>query len=637
MSSFAATLAEGALAQGTPATHGQWNGPYANIPPMGALPHHIEPITDGGNAGLLSHEEIAHACLIPPQSTEGELHPYAGKVLVWNRQEFTHGTTPHNVVTYPVTRKVWVIDPTTTPPGVTEIPVPDGAVPTSIFCYGHAFTPEGKLVLAGSDLEATPFSSFLFDPTAPSGTPGIDGAFIAGPTTHRTRFYPTLTLLPSGRIAMFGGRAVSTNGAKWPEIEFFSVTGTTLTLSSFFVPSFVDHLWNHLTPPQTYSFDYYPRMFSINDPANAASDMIFVANDVIGALTPPPKLSSYTYRDSDQKTRVHDANWNPVDPAPSADRRYGSAAILCMVKPQAPQELSERVFTICGSDQLRLTTPGYPALNTVDEFTDLQTGLNAPVLPTPGQLPSQRIWQNATILTDESLFISGGSTHDSEAAAYLYCPPGILCNNPFYYATPQKQAELIYPPNTAANSTGTAILRPAATAALNRLYHSTTILLPDGRVLSIGGSDKQGSESPVLPGTESDPWPGNSVEIYSPPYKFSGIGGRILACPTSAEYGSTFHVDVLVNGTPENLVNANTRVVLMRCGTVTHHHDSDGRLVELEVHPTQSSSLGTNQWRLSVSAPSSQNLGACPKGWYMLFVLTPDSHIPIGSRFIKIR
>ncbi|MBL8695389.1 MAG: DUF1929 domain-containing protein [Planctomycetes bacterium] len=621
------------MAQGTPATHGQWNGPYANIPPLGTLPTHTEPIIHGGIAGTLVHDEIGHACLIPPQSTEGPLHPYAGKVLVWNRQEFAYVDSAQVFHEIPVTRKVWVIDPNTTPPGVTEIPVPDGAVPTSIFCYGQAFTADGKLLLSGADITATANSTFLFDPAAPSGTPGIDGAFFSGPSAHRARFYPTLTLLPSGRFAMFGGREYPVTGNKWPEVEFLAVTGTTISVLQLVTPSFTDHLWNHLSPPQTYAFDYYPRMYSINDPGLAGGDMLFIGNDVIGALTPPPKLSSYTYRASDNKARVHDGVWNPADPAPSADRRYGSAAILCQQVP-GTNPLLQRVFTICGSDQLRVMTPGFPALNTMDEFVDLQNGLSTTRLPGGGQTPAPRIWQNATILPDESIFVSGGSAHDSEAAKYL-CPPNTLCNQ---YASPQLQAEIFYPPATAANPSLTlSSLKPAASAALNRLYHSTAILLPDGRVLSIGGSDTQLSESPVLPGTESSPWPGNSVEIYSPPYKFSGIGGRISSCPTTVDYGSTFTIDVTLTGTTESLLEEGAKAVLLRCGTVTHHHDYDARLVELSINATQSSQLSSGAWHLSLNAPTLQNVGACPKGWYMLFVITPTSHVPIGSRFIKIR
>ncbi|MBL8695506.1 MAG: DUF1929 domain-containing protein [Planctomycetes bacterium] len=619
--------------QGTPATHGQWNGPYANIPPLGHTPGHLEtPFSDGGQTGVLHHEEIGHACLIPPQSTSGPPHPYEGKVLVWNRQVFQYATSPTTVQSYPVTRKVWVIDPATTPPGVTEIPVPDGAVPTSIFCYGHTWTPDGKLVLAGADLTATTNSSFLFDPSGPSGTTGIDGQFINGPSSHRARFYPTLTLLPTGRVAMFGGREIPSTNNKWPEVEFFTVTGSTLAVSSIVTPTLADHLWQPIA--QTYEFDYYPRMYSMNAPAGSSGDMLFIANDVIGALSPAPKLASYTYRDSDALARIHDNLWS-TDPAPSADRRYGSAAMICQLSSAVSDTLLiERVFTLCGSDQLRVATSGYPALNTVDEFTNLQDGTSVQHLPTPSLSPKARIWQNATILPDESIFLSGGSAIDSEYAKLINCTPNNLCG---WFATPQKEAEIFYPPNSPVASGGSPQLRGVASASLNRLYHSTTILLPDGRVLSIGGSDSPESESPVASGTESDPWPGNSVEIFSPPYKFQGVGGRILACPTTAAYGSTFTVDVGLTGTTEDLLSEATRVVLLRCGAVTHHHDYDGRLVELRINSSQSTLLSPNNWRLSVLAPSALNLGAAPKGWYMLFVLTPTSRVPIGSKFIKIQ
>ncbi|MBL8694030.1 MAG: DUF1929 domain-containing protein [Planctomycetes bacterium] len=71
----------------------------------------------------------------------------------------------------------------------------------------------------------------------------------------------------------------------------------------------------------------------------------------------------------------------------------------------------------------------------------------------------------------------------------------------------------------------------------------------------------------------------------------------------------------------------------MHNGGVTHHNDYDQRLVELRIIERQQ--LTSNTFRLTLQAPTVVNHGACPSEWYMLFVLTPDSHVPIGSRISK--
>src|SRR5438874_5783022 len=107
---------------------------------------------------------------------------------------------------------------------------------------------------------------------------------------------------------------------------------------------------------------------------------------------------------------------------------------------------------------------------------------------------------NATLLADGTVLVTGGS-RGTEV-------PGAASSDPAY------ACELWDP------ATGT--WTTMASMTLFRGYHSTALLLPDGRVLSAGGQPGPGASV------------GNaSAEIYSPPYLFHGSRPTITSAPTS--------------------------------------------------------------------------------------------------------
>ncbi len=134
-----------------------------------------------------------------------------------------------------------------------------------------------------------------------------------------------------------------------------------------------------------------------------------------------------------------------------------------------------------------------------------------------------------------------------------------------------------------------------------RGYHSTAMLLPDGRVLSAGGQET-----------------GKDAQIFSPPYLFKGPRPTIAAAPQAVGYGESFLVS-----TPEAASIA--RVALMRPSSVTHAFDQNQRISR----PAFTREAGG----VRVIAPANSKLA--PPGDYLLFILN-DQGVPSIASWIKL-
>ena len=164
------------------------------------------------------------------------------------------------------------------------------------------------------------------------------------------------------------------------------------------------------------------------------------------------------------------------------------------------------------------------------------------------------------------------------------------------YDNPVLTAELYTP------STGLWSVMAAQT--IQRTYHSTAVLLPDGRVVSAGSDN--GASTQV------------TYEIYSPPYLFNGTRPVISAAPTTLTYGQTFSITTS---------NASTiaSVALVRPGATTHADDFDQRYVNLK--------FTVGNGTLTATAPASGNIA--PPGYYML-VIVNTSGIPSVMPFLSL-
>jgi hypothetical protein len=147
--------------------------------------------------------------------------------------------------------------------------------------------------------------------------------------------------------------------------------------------------------------------------------------------------------------------------------------------------------------------------------------------------------------------------------------------------------------------------------SITRVYHSVSLLLPDGTVL-------HGSSGDAMDGTAVVPKQKNH-EIFSPPYLFKGARPTITSAPASVGYGQTFSV-----ATP-NAAQV-TAVRWIRLGSVTHAFDASARANTL--------SFVVSGGNIQVTAPVLQRLA--PPGHYLLFLLNRNG-VPSPGKVVQIQ
>ena len=179
-------------------------------------------------------------------------------------------------------------------------------------------------------------------------------------------------------------------------------------------------------------------------------------------------------------------------------------------------------------------------------------GATPKVTPTASMANGRR-QHNLTVLADGSVLATGGN---SSGAGLVDLANGV-------YAAER------WNPATGAWTT-------LAAESVTRQYHSTALLLPDGRVLSSGGG--------ICGTCDQVGYLAKNAQVFTPPYLFKTDGSgelaarpEIAAAPAVANYGLPFQIDTAQAASI-------AKVALVRLGAVTHSVNMEQRYVPLELH-----------------------------------------------------
>ncbi len=433
----------------------------------------------------------------------------------------------------------------------------------------------GKILIvsgSGNYPQQTVFNAGVFDPVADTVTTQL---------LSWDMFCNGMVALPDGRPFIMGGNLQYDPFHGWQRTAAYDpATGNFVDME--------DMAHGRWYPTSTVLGDGRVLTFSGLDETGSTNFQVEIYKVGVGwgaphtaSWTPPlyPRLhllpnGKVFYSGSSIQSRTFDPttnSWSDVIATTNygGDRIYGSSVLL----PLTPANGYKPVVMIFGGGN-----PSTKTTESIDLSAATPAWVNGPAMSQP------RIQMNATLLPNGKLLLSGGSLNDEDTG------------------TASLNADLY--------DSVTNTISSAGANAVPRLYHSVSLLLPDGRVWIAGGNPQRGTYD-------------SSMEIYSPPYLFNPDGSlatrpAITTVTPVIGYGTSFQVQ-----TPDAANIAS--VVLMKNGAVTHAFDMDQRMVGLNF------SAGSGM--LNVTGPPAGNVA--PPGYYMIFLIN-TAGVPSVAQFVQV-
>ncbi len=457
-------------------------------------------------------------------------------------------------------------------------------VPWDIVPLHMSLLPNGKIFAWGkTDVADTMGMPRIWDPAAgaPTGASEIhvdDMLFCAG---H--------TLLPNGNLMVAGGHHMDDAGIKvtyffsqdgvptkgpdmahgrWYPTLTVLADGTVLSMAGRNEAGTVvrtPELWNgsawsQLTGAGTLEIPYYPRNFV------APNGQIFYAGE---------RVMSRWFNVAGT------GSWSngPSHIWPN-NRDYGTAAMYDTGK----------ILYAGGGGHTSWPTPDPKSAGPTATAEKIDLNQTSPSWQSVSSMSAPRRHLNSTVLPDGQVLITGGT----RGGGFVNIDEGLAV----------KEAEM-WNPTTGQWTT-------LAANQVMRVYHSVSLLLPDGTVLHGASGDAMAGTIPVPPE--------KSHEIFSPPYLFKGARPIITSVgSTNVTYGGTIAV------TTPNAAQI-TEARWTRLGSVTHAFDMGQRANTLAFTRTATG--------VSIDVPESAN--HAPPGYYMVFILNRNG-VPSTGRVVKVQ
>jgi hypothetical protein len=353
-----------------------------------------------------------------------------------------------------------------------------------IFCGGHTFLADGRLLVAGGTYAyeikqfnrypLPPFSgldqSYIFDPFAVT--------WARAPDLARGRWYPTLVMLADGRILAVAG---FTKHFPWVIERNIEIFEASLGWSTF---EGAEH-W----------FPLYPRLCLL------PNGSVFYAGSYNTHYTFPFSIRAFPTSILDVERR----EWRVVGTLRKSEREEGINVLL----PLRPPHYDARVLLAGGGD------PG--GIDAIPDAEVIDPLAAKPQWREIQPMSHARYFAYPVILPNRQVIVIGGrggeKMHMDGMAPPMSPPP----HDPLAVMEPE-----IFDPET--NTWAR-----AAPMSIDRLYHSGALLLPDGRVLTAGSNPATGVYD-------------RRIEIYHPTYLFQGPRPVIDDAPTVIEYATMFDI-----------------------------------------------------------------------------------------------
>ena len=471
-----------------------------------------------------------------------------GKVLVWgDRRAFGNEWRSSWMVIDPMTKAMLAGGVLTTDYEQSL----DGANEGSIFCSGHAWTPQGKLLVAGGmylpGMKNGAKLVYLFDPSV---IPHGGDPWLRQPDLSVGRWYPTVTQLgDSDVMVILGGK----NRRSEVEDNYTLYNWRTNTFSNV-VAEGPPGAWHNC-----HGLFFYPRTHLL--PNGEIFFSCFMQNSA--SINPLTRANPRLDTDWDDAYEIDEVGL----------RVYGESLMLPL---RNSSTLDDVRIQVMGGEIYNDGGKGVSlgATSMVEEmsFNPADDHYRKWSDAAVKDMREERWFPNMVQLPDESVLVIGG---EADNVVRPLKQPELRVDGEWHYVAMPDSA---------------------------RGYHSTAMLLPDGRVLS-GGSDHRLSD----------------FQVFEPPYLFKpGRPAINNLTDTVLQYGQSYGM---------SFEGKAGKVVLMRPGSRTHHFDNDQRMMILWEGNDDSGAI-------QFDAPVQANLA--PTGIYMMFLVSP-SGVPSEAKWVEVR